>query len=144
MSLELIYNIGIGILVFVSMFSIMRNNVVKLQEKNKTQESKIEDLEKFKNENKPLLEFLTKAQKEQNEKITKQAEQIVSLKEKVGQAPTMKEVRAEFVSKEIFNQMEKHIVDKVETSFLNVGKQIAEMSKKQEQMLIKMSEIQKK
>ena len=46
------------------------------------------------------------------EKIDKANETLAEHKVKLGASPTMENVRAEFVSKEMFKQMEKHIDEK--------------------------------
>lgn len=105
-------SIVIAIIGFISIFAVMQNNVAKLVKTNEAQEAKIDELEKFKNETKPQFYAMSKSCDELKDKQAEQAQQIATLKEQIAQAPTMKEVRQEFVTKEMFKQMEKHIDEK--------------------------------
>jgi predicted RND superfamily exporter protein len=107
-----IISLIIAIITAIATYAVMRNNVDRLVKENEKQKADIDNLEKFKNENAQRIEYLMKACDELKLKAQDQSESITSLKEKVAQAPTMKEVRQEFVSKEMFNQMQKHIDEK--------------------------------
>lgn len=107
-----IISLIIAIVTAIATYAVMRNNVDRLVKENEKQKADIDNLEKFKNENAQRIEYLMKASDELKQKAQEQSESITSLKEKVAQAPTMKEVRQEFVSKEMFNQMQKHIDEK--------------------------------
>ena len=105
-------SIFIAVVGVVSIFAVMQNNVAKLMKINEAQEAKIVELEKFKNETKPQFNAMSKSCEELKDKQAEQAQTIAQLKEQIAQAPTMKEVRQEFVTKEMFKQMEKHIDEK--------------------------------
>lgn len=93
----------------VSTFAVMKYMISKNEEAGKKRDEKQDIFEKFMNEKAPLLDHLSKTEDEMRKQISKQSENITSLKEKISQAPSMKEVRDEFVSKEMFKQMEKHM-----------------------------------
>lgn len=54
------------------------------------------------------------------DKIDKALEQLVAQQVQINATPTMEQVRTEFVSKEMFKQMEKHIDDRID----NLGKSV--------------------
>lgn len=95
-------------------FAILRVTVSKLVKENEIQSSDIIKLTKFKNEKEPLLAHLSKTENEFRAKIEELGKENVALKMKINAMPSMKEVRNEFVSKEIFLQMEKHMDEKFE------------------------------
>lgn len=105
-------SMGIALVGVISTFAVLRANVQRLNEVNKDQAKKLEDAEKFINEKRPMLEHLSKSEEQFFKRMNAQGDDLTSLKEKISQAPTMKEVRAEFVSKELFLQMQKHIDEK--------------------------------
>lgn len=113
----------------VSTFAVLRSNVHRLNETNKDQAKKIEQLERFGNENAPVIAHLSKVEGLMFAKIDAHSESLTSLKEKVGQAPSMKEVRDEFVTKELFMQMQKHMDEK----FDHVDKGLAKILSKLEE-----------
>jgi len=77
---------------------------------------KVEDdlsyLQKFKNESKPQLEHLSRVEQAITKKLDNSAQEITRLNQQITQSPTMKEVREEFVTKEMYKQLEKHIDEK--------------------------------
>ena len=113
----------------VSTFAVLRSNVHRLNETNKEQAKKLEQLERFGNENAPVIAHLSKAEDLMFAKLDAHSESLTSLKEQVGQAPSMKEVRDEFVTKELFMQMQKHMDEK----FDHVDKGLAKILSKLEE-----------
>lgn len=107
-----IISLIIAIVGAVATYAVMRNNVDRLVKENEKLKTDFAELEKFKNETKPQFYAMTKACDEIKDKQAEQAQTIAQLKEQIAQAPTMKEVRQEFVTKEMFKQMEKHIDEK--------------------------------
>lgn len=105
-------SIGLALITLIAGYAIMRNNVAKGMEADAKQDTKIEVLEKFMNEKKPLLDHLSRVEEAFGKKIDFQAKELVELKTKLANVPTMEEVRVEFVSKEMFNQMKEHIDEK--------------------------------
>ena len=107
-----IVSVVVALVGVVSTFAVMRSNVHRLNETNKEQAKKLEELEKFRNENAPVIAHLSKVEDSMFAKIDSHSESLTSLKEQVGQVPSMKEVRDEFVTKELFLQMQKHMDEK--------------------------------
>lgn len=107
-----IISLIIAIVGAVATYAVMRNNVDRLVKENEKLKTDFAELEKFKNETKPQFYAMTKACDEIKDKQAEQSQIIAQLKEQIAQAPTMKEVRQEFVTKEMFKQMEKHIDEK--------------------------------
>jgi len=102
----------VAIVTLIAGYAVLRNNVSKGMDADKAQDKKIEVLEKFMNEKKPLLDHLSKVEEAYGKKIDCQAKELIELKTKLASIPTMREVRDEFVSKEVYLQMEKHIDEK--------------------------------
>lgn len=107
----------------VATFAILKSKVADSIERDKEQDKRFDDyeanqskkihtLEAFMNEKAPLLDHLSKSENAIFNKLDNYGKDIVALQQKVGQAPTMKEVRDEFVSKEMFKQLEKHMDEK--------------------------------
>ena len=121
-------SLGIAVAGSIAAFAVTRHLVathslkIKAQEQSHKdlKENEIRDLVKFKDESSPLLTHLSKAEDALRAKIDSQAEAIVALKEKANNAATMKEVRTEFVSKELFLALEKHI----DSRFTNLEKKM--------------------
>lgn len=107
-----IISLFIAVIGAIATYAVMRNNVDRLVKENEKLKTDFAELEKFKNETKPQFYAMTKACDEIKDKQAEQAQIIAQLKEQIAQAPTMKEVREEFVAKEMFKQMEKHINEK--------------------------------
>lgn len=106
----------------VSTFAVLRSNVHRLNETNKEQGKKLEELEKFRNESAPVIAHLSKVEDSMFAKIDSHSESLTALKEQVGQVPSMKEVRDEFVTKELFLQMQKHMDEKFDHLDKGLGK----------------------
>lgn len=111
-----------GVVTIVSGYAVHRNTVAKQGEKIEKQDKKIEELEKFKNEKTPLLMHLSKVEEAYGKKIDFLAKENVELKTKIANVPTMEEVRNEFVSKEMYYQMQKHIDEKFQDQNRLLGK----------------------
>ncbi len=112
--------VGAGV---IGTFAILKTKVNDSIERDKERDKRFEEyqsvqnkrinmLETFMNEKSPLLEHLSKSENAIFNKLDNYGKDIVTLQQKVGQAPTMKEVRDEFVSKEMFKQLEKHMDEK--------------------------------
>ena len=104
-----IVSVVIALVSVVSVFAVMRANVNSLNEENKEQAKKLEQLEKFKSENVPVIKHLSNVENLAFKKIDNHSNLLTSLKEQIGQVPSMREVRDEFVTKELFLQMQKHM-----------------------------------
>ena len=107
-----IVSVAIALVGVVSVFAVMRANVNSLNEENKEQAKKLEQLEKFKSENVPVIKHLSNVENLAFKKIDNHSNLLTSLREQIGQVPSMKEVRDEFVTKELFLQMQKHMDEK--------------------------------
>lgn len=105
-------NVAFAVATLIAGYAVMRSNVSKGMDSDKAQDEKIEVLEKFMNEKKPLLDHLSKVEEAYGKKIDCQAKELIELKTKLASVPSMKEVREEFVAKEVFLQMEKHLSEK--------------------------------
>ncbi len=110
-------------------FAVIKNKVNEGGTKDKEQDTRIKELEKFMNEKAPLLEHLSKVENAFGKKLDEHAGAIVTVKEKITQAPTMKEVRDEFVTKEMFKQMEKHIDEKFDRVEMGLSKILEKLEK---------------
>lgn len=93
----------------ISQFAINRYQNGEFKNQIKMMTQKQDEFTKFMNEKTPLLDHLSKIEDEMRVQVSRQTEEIINLRGRVSQAPLMKEVRDEFVSKEIFIQFEKHI-----------------------------------
>ena len=125
-----IVSVAIALVGVVSVFAVMRANVNSLNEENKEQAKKLEQLEKFRNENEPVIAHLSKVEGLMFTKIDLHSELLTALKEQVGQAPSMKEVRDEFVTKELFLQMQKHMDEKFDHLDRGLGKILDKLEEK--------------
>ena len=105
-------SVAVALVGVVSTFAVLRSNVNRLNETNKEQAKKLEEVDEFRNKNAPVIAHLSKVQDLMFAKIDAHSESLTSLKEQVTQAPSMKEVRDEFVTKELFLQMQKHMDEK--------------------------------
>lgn len=110
--MEIIYSIGIASVGLIASYAVMKSNVTKQMELSKEHTALIQALNKFMNEKQPLLSHLSKTENEVSAKLESMGKDIVSLQMQLKQTPTMKEVRLDFVSKEVFLQMEKHFDEK--------------------------------
>ena len=125
----------------VSTFAVLKNKVNdsierdreqdnRFEEYQKHQSTKIHTLEAFMNEKAPLLEHLSKSENAIFNKLDNYGKDIVALQQRVGQAPTMKEVRDEFVTKEMYLQMKEHIDEKFSKLELGLGEILKELRSK--------------
>ena len=108
-------NIAIAFVGVVSSFTVIKYKVNEGGSKDKEQDERLKELEKFMNEKSPYLDHLFRFETEMKKKAESHTSEIVKLQQEITQTPTMTEVRNEFVSKEMFKQMEKHIDGKFET-----------------------------
>ena len=117
-----IVSVAIALVGVVSVFAVMRANVNSLNEENKEQAKKLEQLEKFKSENVPVIKHLSNVENLAFKKIDNHSNLLTSLREQIGQVPSMREVRDEFVTKELFLQMQKHMDEKFDHLDKGLGK----------------------
>lgn len=96
----------------VSSFAVIRQKVNEGGNKDQEQDKRLTELEKFMNEKNPMLNHFSKIEEGYGKKLNKHSMDITELQQKITQTPTMTEVRNEFVTKEMFKQMEKHIDEK--------------------------------
>jgi len=111
--------------------SIIRDNEQDLrfkEFKNKL-DDELQELQKFKNESKPHLEHLSRVEQAITKKLDFHSESITKLNQQITQAPTMKEVKEEFVSKELFKQLEKHIDEKFDKLEMGLSKILEKLDK---------------
>jgi len=99
----------------------------KFEEYQSHQNKRISTLEAFMNEKAPILEHLSKSENAIFTKLDNYGKDIVTLQQKVSQAPTMKEVRDEFVSKEMYLQMKEHIDEKFSKLEMGLGEILKEL-----------------
>jgi len=102
----------IAIIGFISTFAVMRSKVISLEARLKKLDDTVEELKKFMNSYKPVIDHLSK----EEDAITKTCEEhssdIQKLKYQAEKTITMEQVRPEFVTKEMFKQVEKHFDSK--------------------------------
>jgi len=113
----------------VGSFAVIRNKVNEGGTKDAEQDKRLKELEQFMNEKRPLLQHLSKVENAFGKKLDDYGNNIVELNQKITQAPTMKEVRDEFVSKEMFKQMEKHIDEKFDRVEMGLSKILEKLEK---------------
>lgn len=118
-----IISLGVGAVGAVTTFAVLKTKVADSVERDKEQDKRFEEyqsyqnkkihtLEAFMNEKGPVLEHVRKAEAAIFTKLDNYGKEIVALQQKTSQAPTMKEVREEFVTKEMYLQMKEHIDEK--------------------------------
>jgi len=134
-------SLGVAASGVVATFAVLKSKVSDSIERDKEQDKRFEDyqqshnkkvhlLEAFMNEKAPLLEHLSKSENAIFNKLDGYGKEIVTLQQKVGQAPTMKEVRDEFVTKEMYLQMKEHIDEKFSKLELGLGEILKELRSK--------------
>ena len=95
-------SLGFGIVTYIALFVTVRNKTDQhTKEIEKIQTAKKETNKK----NEGLVEKIF-------EKLDEINAEVAEHKVRLGTAPNMEQVRAEFVSKEMFKQMQKHIDEK--------------------------------
>ena len=114
----------IAIMGVVAMFAVMKSKVNEGGTKDKEQDFRIKELEKFQNEKSPFLDHLSRFENSTLDKLETHSKKLSS-------SSTMKEVRDEFVTKEMFAKVEKHI----DTRFDSFEKKFDNLSDGQEQIL---------
>ena len=102
----------ISIIGAASGFAVVRSKVNESGHRDKEHDARLKSLEQFMDANTPFLKHLSKVEESFSRKIDEHSNSIVEINQKVTQSPTMKEVRDEFVTKEMYKQMEKHIDEK--------------------------------
>ncbi|MBL0703213.1 MAG: hypothetical protein JJV95_04450 [Sulfurospirillum sp.] len=104
-----ILSLVIALVGVVSSFAVIKQKVNEGVLKDTEQDIILKEIEKFMNERSPYLDHLFRFEIEMKKKTENHTSQIVKLQQ---ETLTMTEVRNEFVSKEMFRQMEKHIDEK--------------------------------
>lgn len=115
-------NLFLGLVTFAAAWGYTKSRVQSLVDENKTQFEQIEALQEFKNKNQPVIDHLSKVEEAYGKKIDMLGKEVVELKTKLANVPTMEQVRSEFVTKEMFKQMEKHIDEKFGDQKIMLGK----------------------
>ena len=104
--------------------SITRDNEqdIRFNEYRNKIGAELNELQKFKNETTPAIEHYSRIEIAYGKKIDYLTQEITKLNQQLTQSPTMKEVRDEFVTKEMYKQLEKHIDEKFTKLELNQEK----------------------
>jgi len=102
----------IAIITLVASYAVMKSNVAKSAKTIDTLVNENKVLNDFMTSKAPLLNHLSKKENFVDGKIEEMGKEIVEIRTQMAQVPTMKNVRDEFVSKELFRQMEKHMDEK--------------------------------
>jgi len=97
------------IVTFAAAFGVLKYRANESKKKDEDQDEKIDILLKFMNTNTPVLVHFNKVEEAYGKKLDHSLKNITELQQQITQTPTMREVRTEFMSKEIFRQFEKHI-----------------------------------
>ena len=125
-------SVVLSITTIVASWAVMKANVSKMMSSSENHHNQLETLNKFMNEKRPLLEHFSKTENRMLDDISNVTKDVVALDIQIHQAPTMKEVREEFASKEFVAQMEKHIDEK----FLTVNSGIEKILKNQDNYMV--------
>ncbi len=117
----------------VSTFAVIRQKVNEGGDKDFEQDKRLTNLEKFMNEKTPMINHLinhfNKTEEAYGKKLENHSTRLTELQEKITQTPTMNEVRTEFVTKEMFKQMEKHIDEKFDKLESGIEKILSKLEK---------------
>ena len=105
-------DIIIAIATVIASFAVMKHKVSNNDNEIVLVKKQIKELNEFMNSHKPMLEHFSRIENAFGSKIDIHSNSIVELQQRISQAPSMNEVRAEFVSKELFKQLEKHMDEK--------------------------------
>jgi len=110
----------IGVITYISMFVTIRNktdqhggDIKELKDKHEKHRKEEENLHS-----------------KMFDKLDDINQEIATHKVRLGSAPSMEQVRAEFVTKEMFKQMEKHIDDKFDRLEAGLTKILDKLDKK--------------
>jgi hypothetical protein len=125
-----IISVFIAIIGVVSSVSVMKQKVNEGGSKDTEQDVRLKELEKFMNEKSPYLDHLSRFETAMKQKAESHTSKIVKLQQEMTQTPTMTEVRNEFISKELFKQMEKYINDKFVTVQRGIDKILEKLENK--------------
>lgn len=123
-------SIGGALATFIATFSVLKQKVNVAEKRDDEQDEafkafktelykEIALINKFISETRPAIEHYNRIEVGYGKKLDVHSEAITMLSQQVTQSPTMKEVREEFVTKEMYQQMQKHIdekFDKLEAS----------------------------
>jgi len=123
-------SLGIASAGVIGTFAVLRSKVFENIELYKKQDERLYTLEIFMNEKAPLLEHLSKTENSIFTKLDNYGKDIVTLQQKISQAPSMKEVRDEFVTKEMYLQMKEHIDEKFTRLELGLSEILKELRSK--------------
>ena len=106
---------GVSILcMLVGQFALNKYQIGETKSQVRKLFTLTDGLSEFMNTNTPVLNHFSKIEDIHNKKLENQSSDIVELKTKLNTVPTMKEVKDEFLSKEMFKQFEKHMDSKFE------------------------------
>lgn len=124
-----IISLAIAVFGIAVSWGVQKSDIAKSKKTDDDQDKKIEELQKFMNAKEPLLAHLSKVEESCGKKLDFHNADITKLKQEITQVPTMKEVREEFVSKEMFKQMEKHIDEKFDRVEVGLSKILEKLEK---------------
>ena len=110
-------SVVIGVITYISIFVTLKN-------KTEQNTADIKDI-KEKNERRKKEDDILHSKL--FDKLDDVNQEIATHKVKLGNAPTMEQVRAEFVTKEMFKQMEKHIDEKFDKLENGIDKILAKL-----------------
>ncbi|WP_373073875.1 hypothetical protein [Sulfurimonas sp.] len=113
-------SVVLGLITYISIFVTVRNKT--------DQHSK--DIEKMQVSSTNHKKDDEKLHSKLFDKIDELNTEIAEHKVRLGNAPTMEQVRAEFVSKEMFKQMEKHIDEKFDKLENGIDKILDKLDKR--------------
>lgn len=89
-------------------------------------DSRLDELKTFVDKNTPLIANITDSERRVTESLNELWKQHSALSNVIGQLPTMKDIRAEYVQKSIVQQSEQHLnatLAKIEASINNLAKE---------------------
>lgn len=110
MDYNLFWNIGIGVISAIVIFvgtrkevEYLRNENKKLADENLEQWKEINELKEFKNKRTPQIDHFNKIEEAYGKKIDKHGKDLVEVQQQLTQVVTIKEVRDEFVPREVLD-----------------------------------------
>ena len=113
-------SVVIGFITYISIFVTIKN-------KTEQNSSDIKDLKDKNDRHKKEADIL---HGRMFDKLDDVNQEIATHKVRLGSAPTMEQVRAEFVTKEMFKQMEKHIDEKFDKLENGIDKILTKLESK--------------
>lgn len=93
----------------ISSAAVTKHIVNRSVKEDEKRDEKIGLLQEFKDSKAPLLEHLSKTEDKIKDDVIVQGKIIAQLQQQISKATTMDDVRVAFVSKEMFEKVEKHI-----------------------------------